>query len=162
MAPVIPGPLTEPLRVGDIVRTNYDTGPYRIIRIGGGDANVSFACLDADYEKPTHRSHDESYLNGYFYQGGRCIGNYAYPKGSSGYQSIARHSDPSDTAYKRHETLLVRRGTGRETEAFAADRENPAPAYVLFVPAPPAASDTLLTEAAQSVTREERQMRMEL
>lgn len=68
---------------GAIIRTNYKTGPYRVVRVRRFGQTYSFICHDAD--DPSGRK-GERYLNGYKIIDGRLLGSKCIP-GSAGYQS---------------------------------------------------------------------------
>jgi len=77
----------RPFQVGDIVQTNYGTGPYRILKIfskkRNGETLLSFALCDAD--KPKAKVPD-SWLNDYVYRDGECVkATGPYTKGQSGW-----------------------------------------------------------------------------
>lgn len=70
--------------LGAIIRTNYGTGPYRVIRIYRSEENeYFFVCHDADDPKGRR---GESYLNNYRIIDGRLLGRQQRP-GTAGYLS---------------------------------------------------------------------------
>ena len=86
---------------GDIIRTNYNSGPYRVTKVICKDGTYCFVCIHATHQ----RVGTDYWLGGFkLLSDGRVQKPVLLLPGSSGYNSIAGHIDDE---FRQDEIFIV-------------------------------------------------------